>query len=217
MSCTTSFAPDIMYNTLSANCPTTAENAAATCVTDPTCAAGYNDGGTPVVATCDSGAPGTCIALRTETTCAAQAPCRWDAAAAACEADLTLSGCSANQCAGSDATTPPWRDTPGYVITSTCGSTAANRETGGINCDDTTCAAGYVGEPVVTCPVTGVGLRFSGCTRDIQGSLENESKKSDFHNDYDGAIDISWKNILGGLFFLFIFVAIMGFVKKKHT
>ena len=109
----------------------------------------------------------------------------------------------------------PGQDPPGYVInTTTCLSAEDRTSLGGCRA---TCAPGYTGAAVVTCTTPGGSLTLKGCTRDIQGSLENESKKSDFHNDYDGAIDISWKNILGGLFFLFIFVAIMGFVKKKHT
>jgi hypothetical protein len=109
----------------------------------------------------------------------------------------------------------PGQDPPGYVINpTTCFSAEDRTSLGGCSA---TCAPGYTGAAVVTCTAPGGSLTLKGCTRDIQGSLENESKKSDFQNDYDGTIDISWKNILGGLFFLFIFVAIMGFVKKKHT
>ena len=214
MSCTTSFVPDPAYNTLSAICSAVSEGESATCATDPTCAAGYNDGSSPVVATCTAGSPTACDALSGEVACDTQgAPCRWDGST--CVTDLTLSGCTANICTASSAASP-WRDTPGYVITDNCGRDEAGRTTAAINCDDTTCAPGYTGNPEVTCPITSEGLVFSGCTRDIQGGVFNESKKSVFHNEYDGTIDISWKHILGGLFFLFIFIAIMGFVNVKR-
>ena len=132
-----------------------------------------------------------------------------------CDGSTSLEGtatCNANVCTASTGSFL-WRDTPGYVITDTCGLEEEGRTTAAINCDDTTCAPGYTGNPEVTCPDHAAGLFFSGCTRDIQGGIFNESKKSDFRNAYDGTMDISWKHILGGLFFLFIFIAIMGFVK----
>ena len=88
-----------------------------------------------------------------------------------------------------------------------------------------TCADGYQGSPSIICNEDG-SLTYSGCTAEEPDDPEPETTPSttgsisggtQHSSDYDDSFEFSWKHILGGILFVFIFLVIMSFVEIKKV